>query len=170
MRRKILKKVDEIEAKHCKDCTILQDADDYTKHQYCISKCPVGEKISSLGNQLLELSKQKGYDILAKGNQMTIKDVKYLLLKGFDQLEIGNAMGLSNYKRNKFFAELGFKEESTNKAVKKRGSISIQKRVFDLLAKGDLPPEEIAAKLKINKNTAKRYRSDFNRKNRRNKK
>lgn len=45
-----------------------------------------------------------------------------------------------------------------------------KKRVFDLLSKGDLPPDEIAAKLKINKNTARRYRSDFNRKNRRNKK
>lgn len=163
MRRKILKKVDEIEAKHCKDCTILADVNPNTKHRYCISKCPVGSSMSRLGNQLLELSKQKAYDILAKGNQMTIKDVKYLLNKGFDQLEIGNAMEMSNYKRNKFFAELGFKEESTNKAVKKRGTISIQKRVFDLLAKGDLPPEEIAAKLKINKNTARRYRSDFRR-------
>lgn len=152
MRRKILKKVDEIEEKHCKDCTILQDADDYTKHQYCISKCPVGEKISSLGNQLLKLSRQKGNEILAKGEHMTTSDVRYLLNKGYTQLDIGNAMGLTEQERIDFFAELRKRRRQVN---------SIRQRVFDLLSKEELTPIELAEKLNINESTARNYHSQY---------
>lgn len=109
-RLEILAKVDEIEDTHCIECPVSST----DRPLKCLS-CPYGKKMEKLGKKLMKPSEEKKNKIIAKGDKMTIDDVRFLISKGMTRQKVGRALGItSNVGITNFFRNI-LKEENPNK-------------------------------------------------------
>lgn len=110
-RLEILAKVDEIEDTHCIECPVSST----DRPLKCLS-CPYGKKMEKLGRKLMKPSEEKKNKIIAKGDKMTIDDVRFLISKGMTRQEVGRAIGItSNVGITRFFREVLGEMNGNNK-------------------------------------------------------
>ena len=98
-RLKILAKIDDIENMHCSICTV----DVRKSNEYCYTKCEQGLEIRTLGDQLLSSDAKRIEQTLAKGKEMTTKEIRFLLSKEVTRKEIARAVGIRTQSQVKPF-------------------------------------------------------------------
>ncbi len=121
-RLKILAKIDEIENKHCSVCTI--DMSDSNK--YCYTHCEHGFDLRALGDELLSSDTDRIKRTLAKGKDMTTKEIRFLLSKEVTRKDIAKAIGIRTQSQIKPFFDgiqpvyaISSKEKKQRKPMKK---------------------------------------------------
>src|SRR5690625_1592777 len=98
-RLKILAKIDDIENMHCSICTV----DVRKSNEYCYTKCEQGLEIRTLGDQLLSSDAKRIEQTLARGKEMTTKEIRFLLSKEVTRKEIARAVGIRTQSQVKPF-------------------------------------------------------------------
>lgn len=129
-RLEVLRQIDEIQKEHCKPCTALK-----SNKSACI-KCPIGQQIKALGNQLLK-GRLPYQDILDKGEYMTPKEILFLREMDIGWKEIAGSMGWSKSKLQSFMNE-----------YKEAGDMTEKAQIEQMLKDG-MKPKDIADTLKI---------------------
>lgn len=161
MRVSILKQIDEIQNNYCKTCTISVSSRWSEKHDYCINECNVGKMLQKHGDKLLSLSREKAKRILAKGENMTTNDIKYLLERGYFKKDIAKHMGLSNTRARHILRDIN--PRGMPETI--RGPRPTPKPIMDLvfeLADEGMTIDEIDALTDINTGTIRTYYSTWN--------
>lgn len=152
-RLEILAKVDEIQEKHCKNCTLVESTDT----RYCIRKCEIGKKIAEIGKQLLTKSDNKIQRIINKGANMTTNDILYLYDKGVPKHEIINALRIERGRGLKLINQLLEARDVQNGKEPIKNNKQV---VRELMGKG-LSAKEISEKTDLSLNTAYTYMSQI---------
>ena len=152
-RLEILAKVDEIQEKHCKNCTLVESTDT----RYCIRKCEIGKKIAEIGKQLLTKSDNKIQRIINKGENMTTSDILYLYDKGVPKHEIINALRIERGRGLKLINRLLEARDVQNG----KEPIKNNKQVVRELMQKGLSAKEIAKKTDLATTTVSTYMSQI---------
>lgn len=152
-RLEILAKVDEIQEKHCKNCTLVESTDT----RYCIRKCEIGKEIAEIGKQLLTKSDNKIQRIINKGENMTTNDILYLYDKGVPKHEIINALRIERGRGLKLINRLLEARDVQNGKEPIKNNKQV---VRELMGKG-LSAKEISEKTDLSLNTVYTYMSQI---------
>lgn len=152
-RLEILAKVDEIQEKHCKNCTLVESTDT----RYCIRKCEIGKEIAEIGKQLLTKSDNKIQRIINKGANMTTNDILYLYDKGVPKHEIINALRIERGRGLKLINRLLEARDVQNG----KEPIKNNKQVVRELMQKGLSAKEIAKKTDLATTTVSTYMSQI---------
>lgn len=107
-RKVTLEQLNHLVDNFCNPCDVRQlYRGQITKIQnYCLHQCPIGEKLKSLGNHLLDISNREANNILSKGRAMTTKEVRYLINRGFSKEKINNYLNLNENELKKYFEKV----------------------------------------------------------------
>src|SRR5690625_2541538 len=152
-RLKILAKVDEIQEKHCKNCTLIKKND----IQYCIKKCEIGKEIAEIGKRLLTKSDNKIQRIINKGANMTTSDILYLYDKGTPKHIIAKTLGMGRDRGLKLINQLLEARDVQNGKEPIKNNKQV---VRELMGKG-LSAKEISEKTDLSLNTVYTYMSQI---------
>lgn len=105
MRATILKEIDRLEFKHCKNCPLTKEDRYYEK--YCIKGCEIGDKIAEFGQELIGIKERhhadKVQEIMSKGKKMTNEEILYLRQRRVPRKEIAEIMEIKNDFVKPFF-------------------------------------------------------------------
>ena len=105
MRTTILKEIDRLEFKHCKNCPLTNDDRYYEKH--CIKNCEIGDQIAGLGQELIAIKEQQHavrvQEVMSKGKNMTHEDILYLRNREVSRKKIAKALDIKQDFVKPFF-------------------------------------------------------------------
>lgn len=152
-RLEILAKVDEIQEKHCKNCTLVESTDT----RYCIRTCAIGKEIAEIGKQLLTKSDNKIQRIINKGANMTTSDILYLYDKGTPKHIIAKTLGMKRGRGLKLINRLLEARDVQNG----KEPIKNNKQVVRELMQKGLSAKEIAEKTDLATTTVSTYMSQI---------
>lgn len=91
-RVEILKNVDNLIKDNCMSCSYFNKQDQ--RHKFCQEECKVGKELMSLGDNLLSTRKKRYRNMLAKGEDLTTKEIKKMLEVGIKPTEISKSTGM----------------------------------------------------------------------------
>lgn len=89
-RLRLLNRINEIEDNICKKCPI-------NNNRYCLDECEVGKEISSLGDKILGITKQRSKEIinrsLKRNKTPSLRDIFYLNTRGYSIYNLADYFG-----------------------------------------------------------------------------
>lgn len=101
-RMNILDQLSDLEDEHCYKCPFYDSKD----NRFCLSNCEIGKEMSVLGDKLLSIDDEKIEEYLAKGLDMTTKEIVFLIDKGVTRQRIAKTFEIDRSEAGRIISEV----------------------------------------------------------------